>query len=69
MSQPRLPYGQEEEPPAYNYGGYRDSYEDNDLRYAGSTMRLLPASSHVDSDLSTDLGTYRQGDPFGDENQ
>ncbi|KAL3436361.1 chitin synthase A [Aspergillus tetrazonus] len=69
MSQPRLPYGQEEEPPAYSYGGYRDSYEDNDLRYAGSTMRLLPASSHVDSDLSTDLGTYRQGDPFGDENQ
>ncbi|KAL4769695.1 chitin synthase A [Aspergillus nidulans var. acristatus] len=69
MSQPRLPYGQEEEPPAYSYGGYRDSYEDNDLRYAGSTMRLLPASSHVESDLSTDLGTYRQGDPFSDENQ
>ncbi|KAL4993477.1 chitin synthase A [Aspergillus recurvatus] len=69
MSQPRLPYGQGEEPPAYSYGGYGDSYDDNDVRHAGPTMRLLPASSHVESDLSTDLGTYRQGDPFSDENQ
>ncbi|KAL4793828.1 chitin synthase-domain-containing protein [Aspergillus venezuelensis] len=70
MSQPRIPYGQDDQPPAYSYG-YGD-YDDPDIRQS-ATMRLLPTSSQVESDLSTDLGaasTYRYGDdPFGDDNQ
>ncbi|KAL4787576.1 hypothetical protein BJX76DRAFT_301132 [Aspergillus varians] len=80
MSQPRIPYGQED-PPAYNYGGsYLSDHDESPTRHSGPTMRLLPTSSQVeaagysqvDSDLGTDLGaasTYQYGDPFGDDNQ
>ncbi|KAL3441245.1 chitin synthase A [Aspergillus insuetus] len=74
MRQQRIqpPTDYQEEPPAYSYGEgsyLTDSY-DPPVRH--TTMRLLPTSSQVESDLSADLGTastYRDRDPFADDNQ
>lgn len=69
MSQQRIPYG--DQPPAYSYGygDYNmDDHDESPMR-SNPTMRLLPTSSQVESDLSSDLGTHRSGDPFSDDNQ
>jgi hypothetical protein len=70
MRQQRIHH--QEEPPAYSYGegSYLTDNYDPPVRH--TTMRLLPTSSQVESDLNADLGTastYRDRDPFGDDNQ
>ncbi|RAL13653.1 chitin synthase class II [Aspergillus homomorphus CBS 101889] len=63
---------QEEEPPAYGSYG-EDSYLDSSpaaSRLHGATMRLLPTSSAVESDLSAATGMsseYHYGDSFTDD--
>ncbi|KAJ0422590.1 chitin synthase-domain-containing protein [Aspergillus carlsbadensis] len=60
-----------EEPPAYSYGEGSYLTDSYDPPVRQQTMRLLPTSSQIESDLSADLGTastYRH-DPFTDDNQ
>ncbi|GKZ44296.1 chitin synthase, class 2 [Aspergillus brasiliensis] len=67
-------HNQEEEPPAYDT--YGDTYfNEHDSppaagRMHGATMRLLPTSTTVESDLSADTGAsseYHYGDPYVDD--
>ncbi|XRM45897.1 Chitin synthase, class 2 [Aspergillus tubingensis] len=69
-------HNQEEEPPAYDtYGD--PYYAEHDSppaasRAHGATMRLLPTSTIVESDLSADTGVsseYHYGDPFVDDGE
>lgn len=59
----------EDEPPAYGYGETTSFLSDHEspLRPAGTTMRLLPTSSDVDSTLHGGGNMYQQGQAYDDD--
>ncbi|PYI12049.1 chitin synthase A [Aspergillus sclerotiicarbonarius CBS 121057] len=66
-------HNQEEEPPAYDtYGEAVYDSPPAASRLNGATMRLLPTSTTVESDLSAETGPaseYHYGDPYTDDSR